>query len=300
MQSTAVVASIWSIGLVLSVGAAAGARAAELPPAASPLHPNYSFARVDPGWKYEKSLIAPPGLDRARPFTEYRYRPAGSALTSKDLCFFPSGRLFEETDSSVRNGPLPLGEAHRRAFREDGTMQYYSHWKDGKCLEGFSIAADGSTERVKGGRGSLTEPSDLGLRSRRWFANGGQTIVHVHGLAGGKEQIWLNDDWGQWTRASGESLAQRKGEMGWGEQWSLSADGTVTQEFRSEPPPPGPKPAQDELRKRFLARRQEFFTHFGATVKSAGFTLEELGVAVFVAGPTTRPAGTASKPAKAN
>jgi hypothetical protein len=119
----------------------------------------------------------------------------------------------------------------------------------------------------------------------------------VHGLSGGGEQIWLMDEWGQWTHASGETLAKRKGEMGWGDQWTLAADGTVTPEYRSAPPPPGPKPSQEELRGRFLAQRAEFFAHFAGTVKGAGFTLEELGVARFAAGPATRTA-TTSRAAK--
>jgi len=276
--------------------------AAQTPPAASPLHPGYSFAAIDPAWRAEKRLVEPaPGggrtvkdaPDGARHFTEVRYRTVGSPLTSKVVCYFPSGRVFQETDSTMRNAPIPLGELHIRAFRDDGAMQYYAHWKDGKCLEGFSIAADGTTERVKDGRGSLSEPTDLGGRSRRWFANGGRGIAHVHQLSAGGEQIWLTDDWGQWTRASGESLARRKGEMGWGDpQWTLAADGTVTQEFRSAPPPAGPKPSQAELRERFLAQRREFFAHFKETAKAAGFTLEELGVAPFAAGPATRAATT--------
>jgi hypothetical protein len=293
-------ALVASFALILSAGAA------ELPPGASPLHPNYSFASINPAWKFERAVIVPPsGPDRdskehERRFTEIRYRPTDSPLTSKVVCYFPSGRVFEETDSTMRNGPIQLGELHSRAFREDGTMQYYAHWKDGKCLEGFSIGPDGKTERVKDGRGSLTASGELGLRSRSWFANGGRTIAQIHQLTANTDQIWLIDDWGQWTRASGESLAKRKGEMGWGEQWTLGADGVVTPEYRSEPPPPGPKPSQDELRKRFLARRQEFFAHFTATAKAAGFTLEELGVAKFANGPTTRPASPASQPARAN
>jgi hypothetical protein len=280
------------------------ADAAEPPPSASPLHPNSSFAPIDPAWKSEKRLLEPGSgrdakdpADPTRYFTQISYRTTDSPLTGKVICYFPSGRLFQEMDSTMRNAPIPLGEVHTRAFRDDGTMQYYAHYKDGNCLEAFSIAADGTTERVKDGRGSLTEPTELGNRSRRWFANGGKTIAHIHGLDAGKEQIWLTDDWGQWTHASGESLAKRKGEMGWGDQWTLAPDGTVTPEYRSAPPPPGPKPSQAELRQRFLAQRQEFFAHFAATAKSAGFTLEELGVAHFAAGPTTRPA---SRPAKPN
>src|SRR5688572_29306656 len=260
-------ARIISFALVAAVMLWAHGVRAQAPPAASALHPGYSFAAIEPGWRAEKRQIehAPGGgrtvKDAAaggRYFTEVRYRSVDSPLTSKVVCYFPSGRVFQETDSTMRNAPIPLGEVHIRAFRDDGAMQYYAHWKDGKCLEGFSIAADGATERVKDGRGSLAEPVDLGGRSRRWFANGGRGIAHVHQLTAGGEQIWLTDDWGQWTRASGESLAKRKGEMGWGDpQWTLGADGTVTQEFRSAPPPAGPKPSQAELRERFLGQRRD-------------------------------------------
>ena len=296
MRTSAVV--VVSFALISSVVAA------ELPPAASPLHPNYSFTPIDPAWKSEKRLLEPgTGREIKAPsdlksaFSQISYRTTDSPLTGKVVCYFPSGRLFQEMDSTMRNAPIPLGEVHTRAFRDDGSMQYYVHYKDGKCLEGFSIAPDGTAQRVKDGRGSLTEPTELGNRARRWFANGGKTIAHLHGLAGGGDQVWLTDDWGEWTHASGESLAKRKGEMGWGDQWSLAADGTVTPEYRSAPPPPGPKPSQAELRQRFLAQRQEFFAHFAATAKSAGFTLEELGVAHFAAGPTLK---AASRPAKTN
>jgi hypothetical protein len=294
---------------------AAMTQLAPLPAGASPLHPNYTFRAIDPTWQVEKQFYKPTAngpryvpdvaADPATCFLVVEYRVAGSNYPSKTVTYFPSGKVFEELDSYERIVPMlpPRGDSYRRAFREDGaTMQFFAHYKDGGCIDGFSVnssrnapqagSQNEAVERVTDGRGSLTMPTEMGERSCAWFADGGKQIARTVETKKAGRQIWLNDSWGQWSGSGNgaESLSQREGEMGWGDQWSRDADGKIT--YQPSHGGGGADPAelpQPELRDRYARARAEFFTHFAATTKAAGFTLRDFGVEESATPPSTHP-----------
>jgi hypothetical protein len=133
-------------------------------------------------------------------------------------------------------------------------------------------------------------PAELGERSRVWFADGGRQIARTQETKKYGRQIWLSDSAGQWTGSSrgAETLSQREGETGWGDQWTRDADGKIT----PQPAHASGKDAelpQSELRDRYTRARTDFFAHFAATGKSAGFTLRDFGVDESSSPSSTRP-----------
>lgn len=111
----------------------------------------------------------------------------------KEIEYNPSGKVFTETDNHAHSIGFGLkGDTYTRAFREDGkTICYFDHFQDGRCIEGFSVNAGGREERVVGGRGTLTRPSDRGRPTRRFLGDGGRELMHAE-----PDFVYLNDAWG--------------------------------------------------------------------------------------------------------
>jgi hypothetical protein len=254
--------------------------------------PEHAFDPIDPKWHANKLYldiahdrgILPSDPDpKAGCYLLVNFSVDENSVAVKEIEYYPSGKVFTETDNHSHSIGFQLqGDTYTRAFREDGkTICYFDHFHDGRCVEGFSVGADGREERVVNGGGTLTRPSDRGKPTRRFFGDGGRELMHAE-----TDFVFLNDAWGSWRRAAdgNEELSRRIADRPVGEQWSHAADGKVT----------GPRgddatESQEQLRKQYLDYRRQFFAHLQHMASDAGFSLADMGVDRYANGPTTRP-----------
>ncbi len=259
-------------------------------PASAPV-PTHTFDAIDPKWfasklyldtEHDRGILPTDPDPKDKCFLLVNYSVDEHSPSVKEIEFYPSGKIFRETDLHTHSIGFDLkGDSYSRVLREDGTVIYFDHFHDGRCIEGFSIDRKGKKETVTNDGGTLTEPDDHGKDTRRFFGDGGRELIHREG-----DDIYLNDSWGSWHRkpSGDEELSKVDPISRSAEQWSRSKDGNVTSPRRDHE-----NASQQSLKSEFARLRKEFFAHLEQSAKAGGFSLRELGVEQFATEATTRP-----------
>ena len=266
--------------LTLLIGAAPATQ--PLPPRASASHPNYAFDEVDPKWfvsvlyldiEHDRGILPSDPDPKDKCFIDCNYSKDEHSVPLKEIVFYPSSRVFSELDNHMHGvDMIARGDSYSRAFREDGKIVYFDHFHDGKCVEGFSIAPDGTREQVIGGSGTLTPLTPRGPAPRRFFGDGGEELIHVEG-----KEIFLHHGKGSWHREAGgaESLTFYDPQTNQRDEWDRSSKGDVSHTSTDQTSP-------DELKRRYLQLRSAFFAHLKECADAGHFTLKDMNVEQYV------------------
>jgi hypothetical protein len=274
----------WILGFVAATLAAAPATQ-PLPPRASAAHPNYTFDPVDPKWyvsvlyldiEHDRGILPTDPEPKDKCFIDCNYADDDHSPAHKEIIFYPSGKLFIETDLHVHGVDMIVrGDTYTRALKEDGTVIYFDHFHDGKCVEGFSILPDGTKQQVIDGAGSLTQPTPRGDAQRRFFGDGGEELSHIEG-----KNVFLHHKggWLHITEKGSEELTLYNSQTREQDEWDRSARGVVSHGSDAALP-------QDQLKARYLQLRADFFSHLKQCADKGHFTFKDMGIEQYAAAP---------------